>query len=120
MNVDDAILAHARWKIRLTNYLKNPDGSIDIAQLQAEDKCDLGRWIAGEGVKHGTLPEYAELRAAHAKFHRIAADVVRKADRKQIANADAELGLGSNFGSASTAVVNCIKALGRKLAPAHA
>ena len=115
MNTQDAILAHARWKIKLTMYLKNPDGTINADQLGADDKCELGRWIHGDGAKHSALPEYAALRTAHAKFHHVAAKVARSADLSPIANSEAVLSPTSEFGVASSAVINSIKVFAHKI-----
>ena len=109
MNAEDAILAHARWKTRLISYLGQPDGSINVGDLQVDNKCELGRWIYGEGKKHSALPEYATLQAAHANFHRVAAAVVKSADAGQIKETNDALGAGSDFGSASSSVINAIK-----------
>ncbi len=115
MKPEEAIRAHERWKAMLTTYLKNPDGAIDAGQLEADDKCELGQWIHGEGAKHFALPEYAALRTVHADFHRVAAKVVRSANLAPIANADAMLRPTSDYGAASASVVDSIKALARKL-----
>lgn len=111
MNTQEAILAHARWKTLLATYLSCPNGSINANNLQADDKCDLGHWIHHEGKAFAALPEYTALLSSHAKFHRAAADIVRKADTGRAVNADAELGMSSPFGVASLAVVSAIKTL---------
>jgi len=116
MNVEDSIQAHARWKIRLVSYLKNPDGSIKAGELGADDRCDLGKWIHGEGRHYAGDPEMAALRAAHANFHRAAADVVRKIDAGTVTDAGSLMSLHSPFSTASLAVVNHLKALAQKIA----
>lgn len=115
MNANDAILAHSRWKTLLTTYLQKPDNSINVGDLQVDNKCDLGRWIHTEGSKFAALPEYAALKASHAKFHQAAAGVVKKANAGLPVKAETELGLGSEFGLASMAVVNGIKAFFAKI-----
>lgn len=110
MNVDDAILAHARWKTRLAAYLKTPDGSINVTELGADNRCELGKWIYSEAAHRLPAGELMALKTAHAKFHRIAAKVVSDIDTGK-ADPNALLGLGSDFGLASTAVVNILKSL---------
>lgn len=116
MNADEAIRAHARWKTLLHIYLTHPDGSIDVNNLQSDCKCDLGRWIYAEGAKYSALPEYTALKDAHAKFHYIAAEIVKKVDAGQRLNPDVEIGIGSAFGKASNVVVNTVKELMKKTA----
>lgn len=115
MNIDDAVLAHARWKIRLTAYANKPDGSIDPVQLGTDNKCELGQWIYGEGAQHDTLPEFNTLRDAHAKFHRCAAEAVKTLDANPATPTEQILGLQSNFGKASSAVITAIKGLAQKI-----
>lgn len=115
MNIEEAILAHARWRIRLASYMRSPNHSIDITQLRAKDKCDLGRWLYGEGAIHRSKPEYEALEKAHAQFHQIAANLAQKAELMQIPNIDSALSAGSEFGHASTLIVNNIKALANKI-----
>ena len=115
MKIEDAIMAHARWKTRLTGYLGNPDGSISIQDLGADNRCELGKWIHGEAAQAVPPADLAPLKAAHAKFHRAAAEVVRKVDSGTADGSDALIGFKSEFGSASLAVVNLLKALAPRI-----
>ena len=115
MKVEDAILAHARWKTRLTSYLNQPDGSINVMDLGADNRCELGKWIHGEATHSIPAADLAQLKAAHAKFHRAAADVVRKVDAGAAVDQNGMLGFQSEFGAASLAVVNHLKALAAKI-----
>lgn len=115
MKVEDAILAHARWKTRLVSYLNQPDGSINVSELGADDRCELGKWIHGEAPRHIPSQDLTSLKAAHAKFHRAAADVVRKVDGGTGANSDSLIGLHSEFGTASLSVIQILKSLASKI-----
>lgn len=114
MDFDEAIKAHAMWKMKLSTYLKNPDGSLKASDIQVDNKCQLGQWIHGEGAKWSSLPEYAILKTEHAKFHVAAAEVVRKADSGQDAREETALGSASDFSSASSAVVGAIMSMRQK------
>jgi hypothetical protein len=81
MNFDDAIAAHIKWKVRLTQFI---DGT-STEQLKSEtvckdNLCDLGKWIYGEGAQFNSKPHYKDLVSKHANFHRCAADVVKKVE----------------------------------------
>ncbi len=114
MDFDQAISAHSAWKMKLSTYLRKPDGSIKSAEVQVDNKCALGQWIYGEGAKWNTLPEYTTLKNEHAKFHKAAAEVVRKADSGDSVSEDIALGSKSDFAAASNAVVSSIMAIRRK------
>ena len=115
MNVDDAIRAHAQWKIKLTAYLSNPDGSLNPVEIGQDNRCELGKWIYGDATKHTHLPEMAAVKTSHAEFHRAAADVVRKIDSGTERDQNKLTGLSSPFGTASNKIVNQLKALAAKI-----
>lgn len=114
MNFDDAIKAHAAWKLKLSGYLSKPDGSIKATEVELDNRCDLGKWIYGDGKKHASLAEYSTLKSEHAVFHKAAAEVVRKADAGQNTSEEVALGGASPFSKASQAVVAAIMAIKSK------
>jgi hypothetical protein len=114
MNFDEAISAHAEWKMKLANYLRHPDGSLDPTVASADNKCPLGQWIMGEGVKHSKLPEYAKLRNEHTRFHKAVGEVIRKAASGQKITDEIALGARSEFASASNGVVSAVMAMKAK------
>ncbi|HEX7673533.1 MAG TPA: CZB domain-containing protein [Bdellovibrio sp.] len=114
MDFDEAIRAHSSWKMKLSAYLRKPDGSLKPDEIQQDHKCDLGKWIHGEGSKFSSLPEFKTLKVEHAKFHKCAADVVRKADKGESVSDETALGAKSEFSNASSAVVTAIMSMKRK------
>ncbi len=80
MNLDDAVAAHVDWKNKLAAYLNKPDHSLKRAEVEPDDRCALGKWLKGEGNKYSMLPEFSKVTAEHARFHKAADDVIRKAD----------------------------------------
>ena len=109
--LDEAIIAHSKWKARLRNYIAGQE-QIDPAVLGRDDQCDLGKWILGDGNKHGNLSLFADLKAKHTKFHAAAASVVRSAKSLPQDKAFELLDSSrSEFGQASSAVVNAITKL---------
>jgi hypothetical protein len=108
MDFDAAIKAHSDWKFKLATYLKKPDGSLKAAEVCLDNKCPLGQWIYGEGAKFSTIPEYGVLKTEHAKFHKCAADVIKKADAGQSTTEEVALGSKSEFATTSSSVVSAI------------
>ncbi len=108
MNFDEAIQAHAAWKIKLAVYLKKPDGTLRPSEIGADNRCALGQWLYGEAKKFSSLPEYQTLIAEHARFHRAAAKVAEQANAGQEVLADVALGGDSEFATASRNVVKAI------------
>jgi hypothetical protein len=116
MNLDDAIQTHAAWKIKLTGYLRKCDGSLNPAEVGADNRCALGQWLYGEGKQFASLAEYRTVVTEHARFHRAAAAIVEKANEGQNVSADAALGADSEYAAASKAAVKAITELKRKAA----
>ena len=75
---DDMVKAHQGWKFRLKDLVEGRSSeTLDPAKVEADHVCALGAWIHGTGAQVAHLPEYKELKARHAAFHRCAADVIR-------------------------------------------
>ena len=117
MNFDDAIQAHSSWKLKLSTYLRKPDGSLKSSDIRPDNKCKLGQWLHGEGRKFANLPEYKKLVAEHARFHQAAASVVDKANAGQSTSEDTAIGSRSEFGHCSASVVSLVMSI-KKVVPA--
>lgn len=116
MDFNQAIQAHAQWKMKLQVYLGKPNGSLKSAEVEPDNKCALGQWIHGEGSKFQALNEFSILKSEHAKFHKAAATIIKKADSGQNMSEEVALGAKSEFGNASMSVVSAIMAMKHKAA----
>ncbi len=116
MNWDDAIKAHAAWKMRLSAYIRAPDKSIDPALVGRDDRCPLGIWLHGEANRRlSGLPEYRALIAEHARFHRSVGAAVQKANAGQIVEQQEILGWDTEFAASSRNIVSIIVQLKQKV-----
>lgn len=116
MNFDDAVSAHTKWKIRLRANLDGSGEKLDAAMVARDDACDLGKWIHGDGSRFKALPEHQALRAAHAKFHKCASEVVARNSKGQKAEAEKLMANGGEFSRHSTETVSAIMAMQRAVA----
>ncbi len=93
MNFDDAIAAHIKWKVRLSQFIDGTGSEkLQSANVCKDNNCDLGKWIHGEGTKFKSLPHYQDLVKKHANFHLCAGDVVKKVENNDKTGARAALG----------------------------
>ena len=115
MNLDEAIVAHMAWKKKLRAYLDNPDRSIKADEVAVDNACVLGKWIAGEGRKYAALADFTTLVAEHARFHKAAAELVRRADRSEKVDEELALGSSGEFAQATSKVVAAIAAMKQKV-----
>lgn len=104
MDFEQARQAHFAWKRRLSEYIRRPDGSLKPHELACDDKCDLGKWIYGDGSRFSQLEEFQELKNVHADFHKNAAAVVTKADSGESVVEEIALGSNSAYSKISTQV----------------
>jgi chemoreceptor zinc-binding protein len=115
MDFDQAIAAHSAWKRKLSEYLSSPNGSLRAAEAGADNRCELGKWIYGEGSTYSALPTFATLKHEHARFHKAVGAVIKKVDSGQPATAESELGSKSELSRASSAVVLAITTMKKQL-----
>lgn len=109
-----AIDAHTKWKNRLVNYVAGrSDENLEVAVVSCDDKCDLGKWIYSDGNQYSHLPEYGQLKTAHAEFHHSVGKVV---ERKQSNKVDeARLMLGADFSKNSKKTIGAIEAMQQRI-----
>jgi len=116
MDLDKAIAVHSAWKQKLAVYLRNPDKSIDVANLAKDNLCELGQWIQAEAPRYAADAAFLALKKEHANFHRAAADVVRRADAGQKTSEEVSIGASSAYATCSNRVVQAIMQLKRSRA----
>ncbi len=115
MVIDEVIRAHVAWRAKLSSYLRKRDGTLKASEIEVDGRCELGRWIAGEGTAHAASPEFGAVRVLHARFHRCAADVVRKADADKDVSEEVVLGGSSAYGMVSTDLVGALRSMRARL-----
>jgi methyl-accepting chemotaxis protein len=115
MDFDQAVSAHSTWKRQFRLRLQNHDGSLSLADVSIDYKCDLGQWIHGEGATYSSLPEYTKLKYEHARFHTLVAAVIRKANAGDSVGDLLQPCSNSEFSAASSAVVLAILAMKKRV-----
>lgn len=108
MDFNEAIRVHAGWKMKLQQYLTNPDGSINPTDLAKDNLCDLGKWLHGEGRIYAKHPEYAQLVQEHQSFHKAASEIVSRKHKGEEVKQDTALGGSSPFSRCSSQVVSLL------------
>lgn len=104
MDFEQARQAHFAWKRKLSEYIRRPDGSLKAEDIACDDQCTLGKWIHGEGSRFASIGEFTELKLVHANFHKMAAEIVTKADSGISVSEEVALGVQSAYNKISTQV----------------
>jgi methyl-accepting chemotaxis protein len=115
MDFDEAVSTHSKWKRKLRHYVAKHDGSLRPADVSLDHKCVLGQWIYSEGATYSSLPEYIRLKYEHARFHGIAAELVRRANAGESVSGQMAPCSNSAFSTASAAIVIAIVAMKKRL-----
>jgi len=107
----EMVKAHQGWKFRLKDLIDGRSSeALDPSKVEADHACALGKWIHGPGAQVAHLPEYQELKARHAAFHRCAAEVIRTQQRGR--GDEAQQLLSGQFGALSEETIAAIQRLG--------
>lgn len=116
MNFDDAIKAHAAWKLRiaLLNEGTLREAPPDPTIVAKSDQCELGKWLIGEAkVKYAADPDYAKLVALHADFHKEAAALIKRISFGKLP--DSEIA-NSKYAALSGQIIGQLMQMKRKFA----
>lgn len=78
LDIEAAITAHLSWKHKLeTTIEQNLATNYDIKKMGEDCHCLLGKWIYHQALEsYGDSEIYEILKKSHAKFHRIAAEIL--------------------------------------------
>jgi hypothetical protein len=118
MDFEEAIRAHSNWKLKLSTYIRKPDGSLNASEIASDKKCTLGTWLYGDGRRFAGMKEYQQLVTEHAKFHKEASSLVKRADSGAAVSQDTALGSGSPYATTSKQVVTLIATMKSTVAKA--
>lgn len=104
IDLDKALEKHSEWKVKLRTAISKRE-EMDAATISRDDCCDFGKWLHYEVKSRlASEPSYTDCVSKHAAFHIEAGRVANMINAKKFSEAEALLGNGSAFVSASTAV----------------
>lgn len=104
MNLDDAIAAHAEWKMKLRFAIQRKE-QLDVSIISLDNKCPFGQWLHGDAkTKYGKLAGYTTCVAKHSEFHRCAGNVAQTINAGKYTEAKAMMGNDTPFAAASSDV----------------
>lgn len=101
MNLDEAVQKHAEWKMKFRGAIAKKD-QMDAATISKDNCCVVGQWLHGEGRNRwGSKPEFQRALDKHRAFHAEAGKVAALINAGNYAQAEAALGGGTSYASAS-------------------
>ena len=91
--INSAIQAHGRWKLKLSVAIDTGHCDMTPGQVRCDDCCDFGKWIHGASISASVqdgMP-YQVIKRLHAEFHKCAGNVLQKAVDRDTVSARALL-----------------------------
>lgn len=98
--IDAALQAHAAWRKHFKDYLSGR-ASFDTRLAGVTDQCDFGRWLEHEGYRLMPSEIHGQIVEAHAEFHHVAGEIVRKIKEKRFDEVRQDLAAEGPFNQAS-------------------
>jgi methyl-accepting chemotaxis protein len=104
MNLEDAVQRHAEWKMKFRNAITKKE-QMDAATIGKDNCCQVGQWLHTEGkARFGSKPEFQRAFDKHKAFHVQAGKVAGLINAGKYTEAEAALGNGTPYASASSEV----------------
>lgn len=105
MDLDYAVTQHVLWKTKLRTAIEQHK-TVDAAEIGANDRCELGQWLKGEGkARYGASPNFAVLEQAHTECHRVAGQIATLINDGNYEAALAMVGKWGDFKGTSTDIL---------------
>ncbi|UFS72670.1 CZB domain-containing protein [Geomonas sp. RF6] len=88
--IDNALVSHALWRARLTAALAIGRLDMSLAQIQADNECDFGKWLYSPllAFQEKQSEHYRTVKELHAEFHRTAGRIATLAIEGKRAEAE--------------------------------
>lgn len=67
--IDNATVAHALWKARLSGAVGGDGAVFDKKIATDSHACEFGKWLDGNRNLSGSHPEYERIHQHHEAFH---------------------------------------------------
>ena len=99
--ITQALAVHAAWKSRLRRIIECGSSELSREQVQADNRCDFGKWLYSLSEAEKQRDIWATVRSAHAEFHKEAALILDLALKGSRTEALAALAPNSRYGQTS-------------------
>ena len=111
MHLGNAIAAHEEWKSTFRDAIAG-NATLDVVLVSAEDACDFGQWLYGEGRRlFGDLPIFSQCVETHRLFHLEAGKIAEAINVKDFLDANCMLAANTSFSDVSNSLAVSISRL---------
>lgn len=110
-----AIGAHGMWKQRLNAAIEQGSSSFSPEQVAPDNQCDFGRWLYSLPPVVRRSPEFNNVQALHASFHKEAARVLSLAVKGDRQAARQSMDIGGTYSKVSSDLTSAMMTWKKKL-----
>jgi methyl-accepting chemotaxis protein len=110
-----AINAHGAWKERLKTAIETGKSEFTPDTVSPDSNCAFGKWLYSLSGADTQTPNYAEVKELHAKFHKVAADVLKTALDGKKEEAAKKMELQSDYVQTSSSLILAMGRWGRSV-----
>jgi Chemoreceptor zinc-binding domain len=86
-DLDNAILAHAKWKNRLRTAIETGESEFTPGNVSPDNQCDFGKWLYSLSPEEKKSNHWNNVKELHAHLHKVASQTLANAlsGNKQLA-----------------------------------
>ena len=106
--IDDAIAAHAMWKLRIDNAMKGKDEDFDLSVAGDNHACAFGKWLDSEKDHLKKEKLYDQVFELHAQVHQQIASILSLVRQGEKAKAAEAMGIDSVYRDVSARLVRTL------------
>ncbi|MEI6987327.1 MAG: CZB domain-containing protein [Rhodospirillaceae bacterium] len=110
VEIENAIRAHALWKVQLENCFQTKTSFITTEEAASDRTCSLGRWLYSKSIPREVLDsaQYRLVCELHVSFHLKAAEALKIALQTDEAAIDSFSFSIQNYETASSMLINAL------------
>jgi len=111
MTYDEALFKHKMWKLKVADYIRNPDHSLK-PEVCLELGIELNHWLQSSDYHElKNSKEFVELMKANRSFHKVMGELVLNANRGVRICEEVAIGMDSPFNKNSETIVRILTRL---------
>ena len=102
--INNGISAHGMWKRRLVDAINTGQSEWTPAIVCQDNQCEFGKWLYSCSSADKSSPHFEKVKALHANFHTVAAEVLTLALDSKKEEAEKKIGTSSEYRQISAAL----------------
>jgi hypothetical protein len=108
--LDSALAAHAKWKYRLMDAIDTGKSEWRVGDVRTDNSCNFGKWLSELPLSDRLSENYKKVKALHAEFHGLAAEVLELALAGRKDEAATAMAMRSRFATVSSNLTMAVMA----------